>query len=84
VPPRARSSSGNGRVLFYKLALFQLRLELRRDLDLHGAEVSDDLLLAVGADNQGGGETRSCGELQRRRPEIDAVPPPCAAFRVFQ
>src|SRR5258708_4835805 len=52
----------------------QLRPELRRDLDLHGAIVSDDLLLAGGADYQSRGDIRRCGELQRRRPEIDAVP----------
>src|SRR5208283_3838523 len=67
-------SGGNRRVLFNELALLQLRPELRRDLDLHGAVVSDDLLLAGGADNQGRGDIRRCGELQRRRPEIDAVP----------
>src|SRR5882757_3077904 len=67
-------SVGNRRVLFDELALLQLRPELRRDLDLHGTVVSDDLLLAGGADNQGRGDIRRCGELQRRRPEIDAVP----------
>ena len=67
-------SGGNRRVPFDELALLQLRPELRRDLDLHGAVVSDDLLLAGGADNQGRGNIRRCGELQRRRPEIDAVP----------
>ena len=41
---------------------------------MHGAVVSDDLLLAGGADNQGRGDIRRCGELQRCRPEIDAVP----------
>src|ERR1700737_5123428 len=67
-------SGGNRRVLFDELALLQLPPELRRDLDLHGAVVSDNLLLAGGADHQGRGEIRRCGELQRRRPEIDAVP----------
>jgi hypothetical protein len=37
---------GNGRVLFDELALLQVRPELRRDLDLRGAVVSDDLSLA--------------------------------------
>ena len=67
-------SGGNRRVLFDELAFLQLRPELRRDVDLHGAVVSDDLLPAGGADNQGRGDIRRCGELQRRRPEIDAVP----------
>src|SRR4030088_1584493 len=67
-------SGGKRRVLFDELALLQLRPELRRDLDLHGAVVSDDLLLAGGTDNQGRGDIRRCGELQRRSPEIDAVP----------
>ncbi len=67
-------SGGNRRALFDELALLQLRPELRRDLDLHGAVVSDDLSLAGGADNQGRGDIRRCGELQRRCPEIDAVP----------
>src|ERR1700716_142020 len=71
--PRSQSG-GNRRVLFNELALLQLRPELRRDLDLHGAVVSDDLLLAGGADDQGRGDIGRCGELQRRRPEIDAVP----------
>jgi hypothetical protein len=66
-------SGGNRRVLFNELTLLQLRPELRRDLDLHGAVVSDDLLLAGGADNQGRGDIWRCGELQRCRPEIDAV-----------
>jgi len=66
-------SGGNRRVLFNELALLQLRPELRRDPGLHGAVVSDDLLLAGGADNQGRGDIRRCGKLQRRRPEIDAV-----------
>src|SRR6266404_7957241 len=70
----ASPSSGNRRVLFDELALLQLRPELRRDPGLHGAVVSDDLLLAGGADNQGRGDIRRCGELQRRRPQIDAVP----------
>ena len=67
-------SARNRRVLFDELALLQLRPELRRDLDLHGAVVSDNLLLAGVADNQGQGDIRRCGELQRRRPEIDTVP----------
>src|SRR5580704_5815966 len=67
-------SGGNRCVLFDELALLQLRPELRRDLDLHGAVVSDDLMLAGGADNQGRGDIRRRGELQRRRPEVDAVP----------
>jgi hypothetical protein len=44
-------SGGNRRVLFDEFAFLQLRPELRRDLDLHGAVVSDNLLLAGGADN---------------------------------
>jgi hypothetical protein len=79
-------SGGNRRVLFDQLALLQFRPELRRDLDLHGAVVSDDLLLAGGADNQGRGDIRRCGKLQGRRPEIDAraVLLPRAAFRAFR
>jgi hypothetical protein len=42
----ALPKSANQGVLFDELALLQLRPELRRDLDLHGAVVSDDLLLA--------------------------------------
>jgi hypothetical protein len=53
---------------------FSSAQNLRRDLDLIGAVVSDDLLLAGGVDNQGRGDIRRCGELQRRCPEIDAVP----------
>jgi hypothetical protein len=69
------SQSGrNRRVLFDELALLQRRPELRRDLDLHGAVVSDDLLLTGCADNQSRGDIWRCGELQRRRPKIDAVP----------
>src|SRR6266481_8239894 len=71
--PTSRSD-GNRRVPFDEFALLQLRPELRRDFDLHGAVVSDNLLLAGGADHQGRGDIRRCGELQRRRPEIDAVP----------
>src|SRR5882672_2751644 len=67
-------SGRNRRVLFDEFALLQLRPEIRRDLDLHGAVVSDDLLLTGGADNQGRGDIRRCRELQRRRPKIDAVP----------
>jgi hypothetical protein len=67
-------SGGNRRVLFDEFAFLQLRPERRRDLDLHGGVVSDNLLLAGGADNQGRGDIRRCGELQRRRPEIDAMP----------
>src|SRR3979409_530106 len=66
-------SGGNRRILFDELALLQLRPELRGDPDLHGAIVSNDLLLAAGTDNQGRGDIRRCGKLQRRRPEIDAV-----------
>src|SRR6202790_4113138 len=51
-------SGGNRRVLFDELALLQLRPELGRDLDLHRAKVSDDLLLAGGADDEGRGEIR--------------------------
>src|SRR5271167_3400366 len=59
--PRCRAistspSGGNRRILFNELALLQLCPELRRDLDLHAAVVSDDLLLAGGADNQGRGD----------------------------
>src|SRR5260370_23265009 len=72
--PTLSRQSRNRRVLFDEFALLQLRPELRRDLDLHTAVVSDNLLLAGGADNQGRGDIRRCGELQRRRPEIDAVP----------
>ena len=46
-------SARNRRVLFDEFAILQLSPELRRDLDLHGAVVSDNLLLTGGADNQG-------------------------------
>src|SRR5260370_5189651 len=72
--PTLSRQSRNRRVLFDEFALLQLRPELRPDLDLHGAAVRDNLLLPGGADNQGRGDVRRCGELQRRRPQIDAVP----------
>jgi hypothetical protein len=62
-------SGRNRRVLFDEFALLQIRPELRRDLDLHGAVVSDNLLLAGGADNQGrgySGVAENCSAAVRR------------------
>jgi hypothetical protein len=70
----ASASGGNRRVLFDEFALLQFRPEFRWDLDLHGAVIGDNLLFARGTDNQGRGDIRHFGELQRCGPEIDTVP----------